>query len=107
MSQFVFYAAAADTRNFTLEGFGTSPKEALKALAAMWSDWISKTGATLTVKEILEDSWVREITTGHAYMDKENYFARGSESDFIRRGNIDTVIKEVVLGLHEGVETSE
>ena len=69
----MIWRAECETRNFSLEAYGHTKEEALRAMARMWDDWRAHTGATLTTQEIIDDCSTYMVGPGLAYMDKEEY----------------------------------
>ena len=47
------WRAWTSTRNWNLEAYGETENEALSVLAEMWQHWKAKTGAQITVDEII------------------------------------------------------
>ncbi len=73
------WRAWTSTRNWNLEAYGETENEALSVLAEMWQHWKAKTGAQITVDEIIGDTNTMRIKAGKAYFDFEEYKAKNDE----------------------------
>lgn len=56
---------------YTFDGFGATEKAALAALKKGWLMHVAQTGATIPVKEVLEDSYTVRIEAGMCLRDRD------------------------------------